>query len=317
MRCGTLGVIVIAVLGAATGCSSAGSDIQHSPADTTHTSTHGSPPDPPSTQSPPAVGPAQVVQELRVGVTEQSATLMSAAAGAEVPSACGLPRQHLVDGKTTEGGPGHGRVDAAKAVFADFAHQGRAQVLVPYTCTSPRGVRAFLLLINEKGTVIGMLDLATVGKKEDHYAVTGFIGILPRSAEVAWDSYRGSPGSDRRHHRATVTYSHGKLRLRDLVVTYTPDAVLGDLLEALERRERLSLRDPDVISRTLWRELARHGQDPAPEDTCNSTGIRAQCTYMSTATTAGNARVITMIAMVKDSTDAYGWRITQQTAWVD
>lgn len=303
MRCKVMSGMIIAVLGATTGCSLSSPGATQSPPEISSPST---------SPDRPVLG----TQQLPRQPTKQSVKLRSAAMSAEVPRACGLPRQRLDAGHTTKGAPGRGQVEASRAAFADFARQGDAQALVTYSCTFSMGERSFLLLINDKGELIGDVDLASIGKTEDHYVVTGFIGILPRSAEIAWDSYQGSARSDLRHHRATVTYTHGRLHLRDRIVSYTPDAVVSDLLESFEHNERWSLRDRGVISRKLWKILADIVPDESQQGECNSTGVRAQCTFLSILQ-GMSATAITTVAMVKDSTNAYGWRITDYYSWVD
>lgn len=197
---------------------------------------------------------SQVVEALKAQVSWQNTRRNVTAAAlrtAEVPENCDMPRQRLVNGKTTKRNKGaspyaEGNLDSfgngVIAAYGDFARLGYQQALVPYSCTAG-GVSwpQVLLLIGEGGALLSSFDLQTIGQAE-HADVDAIKG-KGNAATLRWHSYEGA-AFDRVDHTSTVTVQNGVLRLAGV---YAKTFALG-----VDRFGPLTLpTSPDVAIREV------------------------------------------------------------------
>jgi hypothetical protein len=160
-----------------------------------------------------------------VVVLGSSTTLASASATsvtetdlltAEVPAYCNMPRQRLVDGKTTKGSPGIGGIQAATfngtptITYGDFAKLGYRQALTVYGCTAGGvGWPDVLILVGAKGKLLASFPLDRINNHREHAAVSS-VSATGTQATVSWTEYDGA-GSDVTDHLSRVSYRKGRL----------------------------------------------------------------------------------------------------------
>lgn len=140
---------------------------------------------------------------------------------AEVPENCAMPRQRLVGGVAkdpTGANPyAEGRFAGENGRlihgFGDLAGLGYTQALVSYGC-SAGGVAwpETLVLVGEGGAMLASFDLGAV--RETNRASVATITVEGGAATVTWSSYNGA-SFDMVRHTSTVTYSSGRLTLKD------------------------------------------------------------------------------------------------------
>lgn len=157
---------------------------------------------------------------------------------AEVPENCQIPRQRLVDGRSSDptgenphaGGrfaidmngseSGDGPILVA---FGDFAGLGYKQALVSYQCTAG-GVSwpETLVLVGAAGRMLASYDLGQV-RGTNRASVESMVSDED-AVTVKWASYDGGVARNRAQHTSTVTYRGNALVLDD---TIDPGFILG------------------------------------------------------------------------------------------
>ena len=198
---------------------------------------------------------AQDLRELAVWHTKPHDVTAAMLNRAQVPADCDLPAQRLTNGHTTEGSPGAGELvgpegSAGSLDLADLAHLGYRQALGIYLCNAG-GVSwpETLILTGLGGTLLGSFDLGDLGNAE--HADVSSVVMDAGSATVQWTSYEGA-GFSIVQHQAEVTYSGGSLQVADRVLSYAPDYVMWQLLQAAEDGDRNELLSPDVVDDSVW-----------------------------------------------------------------
>lgn len=243
---------------------------------------------------------------VAVGSDVNTYTLKSA----QVPADCGLPAQRLQNNQTTKGSPGSGSLVDTVA-YADFAGLGYEQALTAYVCTAG-GVSwpQDLVLIGDRGRLLASVNLGSWVSSE-HSALTS-IAVSGSTAKITWETYEGA-GSDYVHQSATVSYDHGKFVMRNHVATYTPEAVVSDILSAQFEKQRSSLKDPTVVTNAQWQQLTTQYADFAftmngDSGTCTTVESTATCSFKGVAT--GSPLVAGTMTLQKAPSSHYGWQVT-------
>jgi hypothetical protein len=135
---------------------------------------------------------------------------------AEVPAYCNMPRQRLVDGKTTKGSPGIGGIQVAAfngtptITYGDFAKLGYRQALTVYGCTAGGvGWPDVLILVGAKGKLLASFPLDRINNHREHAAVSS-VSATRAQTTVGWTEYDGA-GSEVADHLSRVSYRKGRL----------------------------------------------------------------------------------------------------------
>jgi hypothetical protein len=227
----------------------------------------------------------------------------------EVPADCDLPAQRLVNGQTTQGGPGGGGIyRSAPHVSVDMAGLGYRQMLAVYSC-SAGGVSwpAVLVLVGADGDLLGSLRLPGHSEHSDPRSFT----VDGETATVAWDEYEGA-GSFYVHHNSRLSYAGGKLVLDDDAAVYEPERVAEDVSVAAFTRRRNDLADRDVVTDEQWRELTSTELIGTTDGNsgCTVMGARATCLFDPAVSILIDPNPPpNVITLQRASGTTYGWTV--------
>jgi len=188
---------------------------------------------------------------------------------------------------------------------------GYKQALTAYVCTAG-GVTwpQDLVLIGAGGKLLASLNLGTFVQGEHSDLTT--VSFSGNAAHIAWTTYEGCC-LDRVDQAATVSYQSGKLVLSNHTVSYSPEAVVDDILVAQSEKKRGSLKDPQVVTDSQWTELtSTYGDYTLTMDgspgTCSTSGRTATCPFSGVRT--GPEEISGSITLQKAPGTGYGWSVT-------
>jgi hypothetical protein len=256
-------------------------------------------------------------------VKPEADVTISALRSAEVPAACSMPRQRLVDNKTTKPGKNVGpsgqlALDDPKPKFADIAGRGYRQAVSYYICSAGGvGWPPVVILTGQGGKLLGYVDFGDLTQRA--YGDRGRIEDLAvdnNAVTVGWSSSSGCC-SALAEHRSVLEWRNSALVVKsDTITQWSADGVAFDIASAAVAGERARLLDSSAVPDDVWRSLVAAGAGaeegfvrfPFDGEDTNGDLYRYELTFAF-----GDTDFVTWDVWMTSASNRYGWRMVSAT----